>query len=540
MEYLIAHDISYIHPDKEILFEKLDFSVQQPEKVAIIGNNGSGKSTFLKILCGLCTQDKGSIKRSSIPYYIPQHFGQYNNCSIAEALEIEKKLSAFYKIQQGHTNNDLLSILNEDWNIEERSQEALRQWDLTDLNLDRKMDKLSGGEKTKVFLAGILIHMPKIILLDEPTNHLDIHSRNIFYNYVKTTENILVTVSHDRVLLEMLHPVYELKKSQLTMYGGNYSFFKEQKSKELKALKHTLKEKEKSLKAFRKTALDTIERKQRSDSRGTKKHKGNVPPVLLHQLRNKAQKSSSKLKAVHSEKIESISKDILNIRKELPHIDEMRMNFNNTSIYLGKILVKAESINFKFGSQKLWSAPISFEIKSGDRIIIEGNNGTGKTTLIRLIIGDLSPSEGGIKRSSFKSVYIDQEYSLIENQLTIYEQAQKYNDGALQEHEIKIRLYRYLFDRESWTKSCANLSGGEKMKLALCCLMISASSPDIFVLDEPTNNLDIQNIEILTTAISNYHGTLIVISHDIKFLEDIGISRKIQILNGKISTDAIY
>ncbi len=216
------------------------------------------------------------------------------------------------------------------------------------------------------------------------------------------------------------------------------------------------------------------------------------------------------------------------------------MNFNNTSIYLGKILVKAKSINFKFGSQKLWSAPISFEIKSGDRIIIEGNNGTGKTTLIRLILGDLSPSEGSIKRSSFKSVFIDQEYSLIENQLTIYEQAQKYNDGALQEHEIKIRLYRYLFDRESWTKSCANLSGGEKMKLALCCLMISTSSPDIFVLDEPTNNLDIQNIEILTKAISNYHGTLIVISHDIKFLEDIGISRKIQILNGKIRTDAIY
>jgi ATPase subunit of ABC transporter with duplicated ATPase domains len=253
---------------------------------------------------------------------------------------------------------------------------------------------------------------------------------------------------------------------------------------------------------------------------------------MMHQLKNKAEKSNSKLKGIHTEKIDGISKDISKFRKELPEIDEMKMNFENTSIYIGKTLVKAHDINFKFGSQKLWSKPVSLQIKSGDRISIDGNNGSGKTTLIKLILGDYQPFSGTIKRSRFKAVYVDQEYSLVDNSLTVYEQAQKYNDGALQKHEIKIRLFRYLFDRDSWAKTCTSLSGGEKMKLALCCLMISNKAPDIFALDEPTNNLDIQNIEILTSAVKNYKGTVIIVSHDTTFLKDISINRKITIENG--------
>jgi len=534
MEYLSAHDISYIQPDKEILFENISFSVHENDKVALIGNNGAGKSTLLKILCGIFIPTHGIVKSSSNPYYLPQHFGQFNDNTIAEALQIEGKLNALHQILQGNLNNDLFATLNEDWKIEQRSIEALNNWDLKHLSLEQKMDSLSGGEKTKVFLAGITIHYPKIILLDEPTNHLDTYSRRVLYNYIKTTENILVVVSHDRVLLDMLNPIYELNKNRITVYGGNYAFYKKKKERQINALKHELKDKEKAMRVAKRTAQIVLERKHRIDSRGAKKQKGNIPSISMNKLKDSAEKKTSKLKEIHSDKIETIAIDISKFQKELHKIDEMKLNFENTSTYIGKKLVKVQDINFEYDNQKLWNSLLSFQIKSGDRITIDGRNGSGKTTLIKLILGDFQPSTGKITRSKFKAVYVDQEYSLIDNKLTIYEQAQQYNEGGLQEHEVKIRLYRYLFNRESWTKPCSILSGGEKMKLALCCLMINNKAPDIFALDEPTNNLDIQNIEILTSAVKDYKGTIIVVSHDTNFLKEIRINRKISIENKSI------
>jgi ATPase subunit of ABC transporter with duplicated ATPase domains len=177
----------------------------------------------------------------------------------------------------------------------------------------------------------------------------------------------------------------------------------------------------------------------------------------------------------------------------------------------------------------LWSYGLSFQIRSGERINITGKNGSGKTTLIRMILGEIQPTCGLLSRSTVQSVYIDQDYSLIRDNLTVYEQAQQYNDGALPEHEVKIRLNRYLFHNGFWDKPCHTLSGGEKMRLMLCCLMISNHAPDLFVLDEPTNNLDIQNIEILTSAVNEYTGTLLVVSHDNYFLDEINVNRVLEV-----------
>jgi ATPase subunit of ABC transporter with duplicated ATPase domains len=159
--------------------------------------------------------------------------------------------------------------------------------------------------------------------------------------------------------------------------------------------------------------------------------------------------------------------------------------------------------------------------------VITGANGSGKTTLLKLILGQLEPSSGTISRAMNKTLYVDQDYSLIDDRLKVYEQAARFNQSALQEHEIKIRLTRFLFTQEYWDKPCSTLSGGEKMRLMLCCLTISGEAPDLIVLDEPTNNLDIQNITILTTAINEYEGSLLVVSHDAYFLKEIHVERNI-------------
>ncbi len=185
----------------------------------------------------------------------------------------------------------------------------------------------------------------------------------------------------------------------------------------------------------------------------------------------------------------------------------------------------AKDVSFGYEGQLLWKEKLNFQITSGERIALKGQNGSGKTTLIKLLLGSIEPQQGTLHRAENKSVYIDQEYSLLDNTLKVYEQAQQFNTAAMQEHEIKIRLNRFLFGKEDWEKPCSALSGGERMRLTLCCLTISHQSPDLIVLDEPTNNLDIQNIEILTAAINEYEGTLIVVSHDEAFLEEINVER---------------
>ncbi|HEY4788348.1 MAG TPA: ATP-binding cassette domain-containing protein, partial [Bacteroidales bacterium] len=388
----------------------------------------------------------------------------------------------------------------------------------------------SGGEKTKVFLAGISIHQPDIILLDEPTNHLDTHAREILYNFVASCFGTLLVVSHDRVLLELLSPIFELDKQGVTVYGGNYSFYKEQKEMADNALFQQLEEKEKALRKAKKAERESLERKQRQDARGKGKHeKEGVSRIYMKTLKNNAELSSAKLKDVHTEKISTISEELKQVQQKLPDQRKMKLNFDNSTLHTGKILVTAQDINFGYTSQMLWSQGLSFQIRSGERIHIKGKNGSGKTTLIRIILGEILPTNGILNRTDTKSVYIDQDYSLIKDHLSVYEQAQQYNDAALPEHEVKIRLNRYLFHKDFWDKPCSTLSGGEKMRLMLCCLMISNHAPDLFVLDEPTNNLDIRSVEILTSAMNDYTGTLLVVSHDRYFLNEIHADRELEV-----------
>jgi ATPase subunit of ABC transporter with duplicated ATPase domains len=525
---LILQNISYIHPNKELLFDTISFTVNTNEKIALIGNNGTGKSTLLKIIAGKLQPSNGQVRCSSEPYYIPQLFGQYNHLTIAQALQIEEKLTALKEILEGNVSEDNLNALNDDWTIEERCNNALKYWQLTDLDLSQKIETLSGGQKTKVFLAGISIHQPELVLLDEPSNHLDVAARQLLYDFIESTSSALIVVSHDRKLLNLLNTVFELSKRGIHVYGGNYDFYAEQKQIEQNALNQDLHSKEKALRKAKEKERETLERQQKLDSRGKKKQeKAGVARIMINTLRNNAENSTSKIKGMHAEKIDGISQELQELRSALPEIDKMKFGFDNSSLHKGKILFNTKDINYCYDNEYLWKQNLNIQIISGERIALKGANGSGKTTLIKLILGQLEPKVGTLYRAENTSVYIDQDYSLIDNQLKVYEQAQQFNTTALQEHEIKMRLNRFLFTREDWDKPCKVLSGGEKLRLMLCCLTISNQAPDSIILDEPTNNLDIQNIEILTAAINEFKGTLIVISHDEYFLEQINIERTI-------------
>lgn len=528
---IAIQQITYIHSNKDILFKDLSLNISKGQKIALIGNNGSGKSTLLQIIAGLVSASSGTCICSDGLYYIPQHFGQYDEQTLAEAMRIDKKTEALHAILHGNVSAENLSVLNDDWNIEERAQAVLSSWGLGDKALSHPMRLLSGGEKTRVFLAGMEVHTASVILMDEPTNHLDDKARNRLHEFIKRTTATLIVVSHDRTLLNLLTTTCELTKNGILSYGGNYNFYKEQKSIQLNALRQQLDEKEKELRLARKTAREVAERKEKQNVRGEKASaKKGISRMGMDILKDRAEKSTTKLRGIHVEKSEKLTEELTQLRSSLSDTATLETDFDASALRLGKTLLTAQEMNYAYNQGiPLWHIPLNFLLKSGDRLSIEGANGSGKTTLLKLITGELQPTAGTLIRTDFTYVYLNQEYSIIRSERSILEQAEAFNSCHLPEHEIKIRLNRYLFPASTWDKQCGKLSGGEKMRLSFCCLMISNHTPDLFILDEPTNNLDIRSIEIITSTLKNYAGTVLIVSHDHTFIEETGIEKRIRL-----------
>lgn len=520
---LTLQHVRYAHPDKDVLFDDLNFTINNHEKIALTGNNGAGKSTLLRIMAGLLPVSGGRVVAETAPYYVPQHFGQFDSLSIARALHVEGRLNALREILSGNVSEANFAELNDDWGIEERCAEALAHWGLTGLSLNTAMGGLSGGQKTRVLLAGIMIHRPRVVLLDEPGNHLDTAGRTMLYDYIRSAHEALVVVSHDRTLLNLLPEVWELGKGAITVYGGNYDFYAAQKERETAALQEDVQQTGKALRKVKDVARAAMERQQKLDARGKRKQEqAGVATIMMNTLRNSAEKSTARMKDVHAGKEQSLVQALHEARQALPDKDKIRMYFGEPALPGGKLLVTARAVNVSYDGKPLWPRPLSFTLNSGQRLSVQGSNGSGKTSLLKMVLGQLQPGTGRMTCATSAAIYVDQDYALIDGGLTVYAQAQQFNEDNLPEHEVKSRLTHFLFGADAWMKSCAVLSGGEKMRLLLCCLSLGGKAPDLLVLDEPTNNLDLQNVAILTEAVNNYKGAVLVVSHDPHFLVEIG------------------
>lgn len=525
---IIVSGVSFHYYQQQPLFENINLSVVSGRKVSVIGNNGTGKSTLLKLISGELKVSSGSVYCASTPYYIPQQIG-ITGISVSQALGVSDKIEALQAICNGSDEHEYYDILADDWDIESRCRIALDSWGLSHIELTLPIDALSGGEKTKLFLTGISIHQPSIILLDEPTNHLDYTSRQKLYDLISDSKVTIIIVSHDITLLNLLEETYELTPQELKLYGGNYDFYKTQKELEEQALNQQINAEESALRLARKKAQKVRERQDKRVNRGAKETSG-VPRIILKGRQDKGENTGAKLSGKHTDIISEKQQHLAALQQKQPINSELKIDFGNIQWHNGKLLIQATDVNFGYVSDKLlWETPLKIEIRSGERIHIIGDNGSGKTTLLKLLIGEQLPSVGKIIKADFSSIYLDQEYSKVKTSKTLLELAQEYNYHSLLDHEIKLRLHRALFPKEMWDKSCHVLSGGERMRLILCCLMISNQTPDLFILDEPTNNLDLLSLDILTSTIKNYQGTLLVISHDKRFVEEIGITKTIEL-----------
>lgn len=528
---IIASGITYRHPDSQPLFEDMTFSVPDGAKMSLIGPNGVGKSTLLQLLAGRLTPAAGSVIASSQPYYIPQRTVT-DGRNIAHLLGVADKLLALRAIHAGSVDPAHFDTIGDDWAIEERCHAALDGWGLHNVALDTPVASLSGGERTKAALAGWVLHDPEIVLLDEPTNHLDRTARAKLYDRIECSHATLVAVSHDIALLDLLHTTCcALTAAGIRLYGGNYAFYRAQRDIEEQALSERIEAEQTALRAACRQAQKVCERQERRAAQGERtKSKAGVARIVQNARGSQAQNSASRLRNRHTGIIEETRQRLADLRERQIRHSLLKLDFDDADLHTGKLLIRAKGVNFGYKRDvPLWPQPFDLEIRSGERIRITGDNGSGKTTLVRLLLGELVPTAGSVERTDCSVVFLDQEYRALDNSLSVTEMAERCNTHHLADHELKIRLARALFPHTTWDKLCCTLSGGERMRLMLCCLMIAESTPDLFVLDEPTNNLDIESFAILTDTIRNYRGSLLVISHDDRFIREIGVTRTIEL-----------
>lgn len=502
---LNATNISKSFGSNEII-KDATFLVNEHEKVAIVGVNGAGKTTLLKILTGEESADSGSItlaKDAKLGY-----LRQINNVDsalsiidelytvIEPILNMEKRMSQMQEDMKHLTGSELEELyssytalthsyeLMDGYAAKSRVVGILKGLGFEEIDFDRKINTLSGGQKTRVFLAKLLLEEPDIILLDEPTNHLDLRSIEWLESYLLNYKGAVIIVSHDRYFLDkIVSKVIDIENGNVQMYLGNYTDFSNKKQMLLDA-----------------------KMKEYLNQQQEIKHQEAVITKLKQFNREKSiKRAESRQKQL--EKIE---------RVEAPqtYSENMRLSLD-ISKESGKDVLTVQNLSKSFDQKKLfWD--INFEIKRGERVAIIGDNGTGKTTLLKIINGLLEPDTGEVIYGSNVSVaYYDQEHQVLHMDKTLFDELSD-TYPEMTNTQIRNILAAFLFTGEDVYKKIADLSGGERGRVSLVKLMLSRAN--FLLLDEPTNHLDIVSKDVLENALTNFPGTVCYVSHDRYFI----------------------
>lgn len=507
--------------DGELLLHDVNFHIEEREKAALIGINGAGKSTLLKIIVGEISPDEGQVilAKGKTIGYLAQHQEISSQLSIYDSLlemkqhvlDMERGMRELEE-EMKHAEGENLSRIMESYSrlTQKFEQEngyaykseitgVLKGLGFEEKDFDKMVSTLSGGQKTRVALGRLLLSSPDIILLDEPTNHLDMESISWLETYLLNYPGAVFIVSHDRYFLDkVVTKIIELDNTKATVFSGNYSAYSEKKAQ------------------LRKAAYQAFLNQQQEI-----KHQEEVIAKLRQFNREKSiRRAESREKML--EKIEVLEK---------PTETDAAMRISlKPRITSGNDVLTVEHLSKSFPSLPLFK-DLNFTVKRGEKVAIIGNNGTGKTTILKILNHLLSPDEGSFRLGSKVHIgYYDQEHHVLHMEKTVFEEISD-DYPKLMNTEIRNLLAAFLFTGDDVFKPISALSGGERGRVSLAKLMLSEAN--FLILDEPTNHLDIISKEILEDALNNYEGTVLYVSHDRYFINRTA-TRILELTNQKL------
>lgn len=508
---VICTDLSFDWPDGTPVLDHLDLALGST-RTGLVGRNGGGKSTLLRLVAGELHPRGGTVSTTGDVAYLPQRLPVDPARTVADLLGISDRRAALRAIISGDTDSRHFVVLDDDWGVEARAVQLLERLGVlagaADV-LDRPLGTLSGGEAVLAGVAGLLLARAPINLLDEPTNNLDARARESLYAAVDTWPGVLVVVSHDRELLERVDQIVELRDGAARSFGGPYSSYAQAITAEQETAARLVRAAEGELAREKRQQVETevkLARRRRSADKADREKR--VPRIVAHSRRSEAQVSAGKYRNLQAGRLAEARESLIEAELAVRNDDRIRVDLPATAVPAGRTVLEVGTL----------------ALRGPERVALVGANGSGKTTLLDAIAGRRRHPchEVGIPRVPV--AYLPQRLDVLDDALTVLDNVRSTAPAATP-HEIRARLARFLVRGDDVDRPARTLSGGERFRVSLACLLLADPPPQLLLLDEPTNNLDLDSVAQLTDALAGYRGALIVAGHDRRFLTDIGVRR---------------
>jgi ATPase subunit of ABC transporter with duplicated ATPase domains len=521
MSSLITLDsLSLATPDGRPLFSDLTLSFEG-RRTGLVGRNGCGKSTLLRAIMGEVSPVAGSITRTGSIALLRQDWADPSIDS-AQALDIAELLARLRRIEAGE--GDEADFAAADWTLDERIAATLIEVGLGGIDLCRPLASLSGGQRTRLAVARLVIGAPDLLLLDEPTNNLDDDGRAAIAGLIARWKGGVVVASHDRALLEGMDRIVELTTIGCRVVSGGWSDFIAIRDAERAAAAADLDRAESALRQAERAAQTQREKQARRDKVGHAfAASGSAPKILLGATKRRAEATAARNSHLADHRIgeAEAAHDDASARVEV--LTPLTIDLPPSGLSSSRVLLRIDGAMIERGPRRI--GPIDLTIRGPERVALTGANGTGKTSVLALAAGVLEPVAGSVRRSD-RIALLDQHVGLLDRDATILANYRVLNPD-LTGNEAYAALARFAFRNLAALRIIGTLSGGERLRAGLACMLSGRRPPQLLLLDEPTNHLDLDSIEVLEAALRSYDGALLVVSHDHAFLTAIGIEREV-------------
>ncbi len=521
---IVLTDLAWAPPGGSPLFTDLDLTFAA-ERTGLVGRNGVGKTTLLNLIAGRLTPQAGRVAITGRIAVLRQTVQVSDDETVADLFGAAEALAVLARAEQGEAGAD--ELFSADWTLPARIASALGRLGL-EAALDTRLATLSGGQRTRAGLAALLLAEPEWLILDEPTNNLDSAGRAAVIDLLADWHGGAVVVSHDRELLETMDAIVELTTLGAARYGGNYSAFRGRKALELQAVQRDLADADRRLADLARAARTTAERKARTDRMGrATAARGDQPKILLGLRKDRAEDTGGDNARLAERRRAQASEAAAAARERIEVLQPLTVSLPSTGLPVGREVLALENLTAGYLPGRPVLSDLSLRIVGPERVCVTGPNGAGKTTLLGLITGDLAPWSGRA-HVAVPMARLDQQVAILDPDLPIRDNFRRLNPGV-DENACRAALARFMFRADAALQRVGALSGGQRLRAGLACVLGGPAPPALLILDEPTNHLDLDSIEAVEAGLAGYDGALLVVSHDEAFLQALGVTRRLDL-----------